>query len=250
MKGKMKTLHGLYKVLGRDAFLAAAKMYSQHVQNTVEATLSVMESTWYDDAQTITEAEEMIADYNKGYLTQEVAEDILRHEKMSETFTNNINAVLQKVSFEQLDSSLQGTDKSYAGEVLREMHNAFLKTYGTDYPDEVDYEFVNVPAVIRSRKNGKLCLSIITVDVESPGERLEIDFLTPYGIVSHDDLNTDITLQEYIRDNFMQYDYWYTSVVDRDIHTDFDNAPEDVADLIAAANGEQETEEPECSMKM
>ncbi|MDD4493131.1 MAG: hypothetical protein PHV32_02070 [Eubacteriales bacterium] len=48
MKGKMKSLHGLYKTLGRDAFLAAAKVYSEQVQKTVEATLSVMESTWYD----------------------------------------------------------------------------------------------------------------------------------------------------------------------------------------------------------
>ncbi|MCM1489152.1 MAG: hypothetical protein NC203_12385 [Firmicutes bacterium] len=57
MKGKMKSLHGLYKALGRDAFLAAAKVYSNHVQKTVEATLSVMESTWYDTEKKMTEAE-------------------------------------------------------------------------------------------------------------------------------------------------------------------------------------------------
>ena len=28
--GKMKTLHGLYKKVGRDAFLEAAKSYSDH----------------------------------------------------------------------------------------------------------------------------------------------------------------------------------------------------------------------------
>ena len=63
--GKMKTLHGLYKRLGRDAFLEAAKHYSNHVHDTVEATLSEMESRWYDSAHTMTEAEKMIADYNK-----------------------------------------------------------------------------------------------------------------------------------------------------------------------------------------
>ena len=46
--GKMKTLHGLYKRLGRDAFLEAAKHYSNHVHDTVEATLSEMESRWYE----------------------------------------------------------------------------------------------------------------------------------------------------------------------------------------------------------
>lgn len=66
--GKMKTLHGLYKRLGRDAFLEAAKHYSNHVHDTVEATLSEMESRWYDSAHTMTEAEKMIADYNNGDL--------------------------------------------------------------------------------------------------------------------------------------------------------------------------------------
>ena len=64
--GKMKTLHGLYKKVGRDAFLEAAKFYSGHVKDSIDATLSEMESRWYDSAHTITEAEKMIEDYNNG----------------------------------------------------------------------------------------------------------------------------------------------------------------------------------------
>ena len=250
MKGKMKTLHGLYKALGRDAFLAAAKVYSNHVQNTVEATLSVMESTWYDNAQTITEAEKMIAAYNKGHLTRESAEDMLRQEKLAETFVNNTNSVLRKVSFEQLESSLQSADKSYAGEVLKEMHNAFVKTYGADYLDDSEYEFVSIPAVIRSRNTGKLCLGIVTLDLESSGEHWGTDFLTPYGVVTQGDPDADASLLEYIRDNFTPYDYWYTAYVEGDIHVNFDDIPEDVADLISAGNGEQQGEEPDYAMKM
>ena len=63
---KMKTLHGLYKKIGRDAFLEAARCYSSHVKDTVDATLSEMESRWYDSAHTMTEAEKMVADYNDG----------------------------------------------------------------------------------------------------------------------------------------------------------------------------------------
>ena len=69
-RGKMKTLFGLYKKLGAEAFLEAAKSYSDHVKPTVEATLSEMESRWYDRAHTITEAEKMIDDYNRGLLPE------------------------------------------------------------------------------------------------------------------------------------------------------------------------------------
>ena len=67
-RGKMKTLHGLYKRMGRDAFLESAKAYSNHVRSTVDETLMEMESRWYDSAHTMTEAEKMVADYNSGLI--------------------------------------------------------------------------------------------------------------------------------------------------------------------------------------
>ena len=69
-RGKMKTLYGLYKRLGHNDFLEAAKRYSNHVQDTVEGTLLEMESRWYDAEHTITEAEKMVEDYNNGVLVQ------------------------------------------------------------------------------------------------------------------------------------------------------------------------------------
>ena len=206
MSGKVKSLHGVYKALGRDAFLAAAKVYSNHVRKTVDATLSQMESHWYDTANTITEADKMVSDFQKGYLTRESAKELLAQEKLEETFANNINAVLRKVSFEHLESSLQSPDKSYAGDVLKKMHNAFVKTYGTDYLED-EYEFVNIPAAIRSCNTGKLCLGIVMLDLQSSGEHWGTDFLTPYGVVLLGDSDTGADLQKYIRDNFMPYDY-------------------------------------------
>ncbi|MBP5236389.1 MAG: hypothetical protein J6128_02515 [Clostridia bacterium] len=66
--GKMKTLHGLYKTLGRDLFLELAKNYSDHVHDTIDATLDEMECRWFDAAHTITEADKMVEDYNRGRL--------------------------------------------------------------------------------------------------------------------------------------------------------------------------------------
>lgn len=66
MRGKMKTLNGIYKKHGREKFLLAAQDYSEHVKPTIEDTLSEMESRWYDVSKKITEAEKMISDYNNG----------------------------------------------------------------------------------------------------------------------------------------------------------------------------------------
>lgn len=68
MSGKVKSLYGVYKAMGRDAFLEAAKSYSGYVKNTVEATLAEMESRWYDAEQTMTEADKMVDDFKKGLI--------------------------------------------------------------------------------------------------------------------------------------------------------------------------------------
>ena len=138
----------------------------------------------------------------------------------------------------------------YAGEILKEMHGAFVKTYGTDYLDNGSYEFVSIPAVIRSRCTGKLCLGIVTLDLSSSGEHWGTDFLTPYGVVSQGTPDMNADLQKYLRDNFIPYDYWYTADVERDIHISLDGMPEDVADLIAAARGGQQNQEFDYTMKL
>lgn len=66
MRGKMKTIYGIYKKHGREDFLVAAQHYFDYVKPTIEDTLSEMESRWYDSSQTVTEAEKMVDDYNNG----------------------------------------------------------------------------------------------------------------------------------------------------------------------------------------
>lgn len=67
MKGKMKSVHGIYKKHGREEFLEAAKFYSDAVNPfSIDKTIDAMESRWCDDRHTVTEAEKMVADYNNG----------------------------------------------------------------------------------------------------------------------------------------------------------------------------------------
>lgn len=69
MSGKMKSIYGIYKKIGREEFLSTASLYSSHVKETVEGTLSEMESRWYDSSHTLTEAEKMLEDYNSGIIS-------------------------------------------------------------------------------------------------------------------------------------------------------------------------------------
>ncbi len=67
MKGKMKSIHGIYKKHGRDEFLEAAKVYSDAVNPfSIDKTIDAMESRWYDATHRQTEAEKMVEDYNNG----------------------------------------------------------------------------------------------------------------------------------------------------------------------------------------
>lgn len=67
MRGKMKTVHGIYKKHGREEFLEAAGAYSSHVHpESIDKTIDEMESRWYDARHTMTEADKMVADYNRG----------------------------------------------------------------------------------------------------------------------------------------------------------------------------------------
>ena len=64
---KVQSVYGIYKKHGREAFLSAAEHYSDNVNwNSVEKTISNMESTWYSDKHNLTEAEKMVKDYING----------------------------------------------------------------------------------------------------------------------------------------------------------------------------------------
>lgn len=67
MSGKIKSIHGIYKKHGRDEFLEAAVSYSAHVNPiSIDKTIDEMESRWYDENHTMTEAKKMVEDYNNG----------------------------------------------------------------------------------------------------------------------------------------------------------------------------------------
>ena len=46
--------------------MAGRQAYSDPVADTIEDTISEMESRWYDEGHTMTEADKMVEDYNRG----------------------------------------------------------------------------------------------------------------------------------------------------------------------------------------
>lgn len=247
MSGKVKSLHGVYKALGRDAFLAAARMYSDHVQKTVEATLAEMESRWYDVGQTMTEAEKMVDDFRKGQIAWDregvsvLAQPELRmrgikmdNQNKQQKYVDKVNRILSSVDFNRLDCSCNSSYSGYARSILRALHKAFVSVYHTDYLDRGGYRFVELPAVIRGRNTGHISLGIVTLDMESSGKHFGTFFLTPHGVIDQGDENLTEKQKEYLRKTFIPYDYWYTPELEHDIHVDYESIPPEVAELLEA----------------
>ncbi|RKI21528.1 hypothetical protein D7V82_20420 [bacterium 1xD8-6] len=166
-----------------------------------------------------------------------------------EKFIENVNRILGNVDYEKLDHSCNGKERKYAKEVLSQMHEAFISAYGCNYLERGEYEFVELPAVICGRNSGHIALGIVTVDLQSSGEHWGTFFLTPQGVLDQGSESLTEADRNYLRENFARYDYWYTPVVEGDIHVDFEDIPEPVRNLLQVCVPQQK-EQPENGMGM
>ncbi len=94
------------------------------------------------------------------------------------------------------------------------MHEAFISAYGCNYLERDEYEFVELPAVIRGRNEGYVTLGIVTVDLHSSGEHWGTFFLTPEGDLDQGEKSLPESDRKYLRENFAPYDYWYTPIME------------------------------------
>ena len=153
-------------------------------------------------------------------------------------FIDKLNVRLPTVDFVKLDQSCNSEDTTYAGEVLKLLHDSLVETYGTDYLDD-SHEFVELPAVIRGRNTGHIGLGIVSLDLQSSGEHWGTFFLTPKGVIAHGSENVSKDRAQYLKDNYVPYEYWYTATLERDYHVNFENIPEKVSELLNACNPDQ-----------
>jgi hypothetical protein len=160
------------------------------------------------------------------------------YEKHLETFMSRLNQdVLKDINFAKLDESYKSEDKTYAKNILRQMHDTFTAVYGKESIG-YDVPWVYAPAVIVSEKQGTI-LGLVQLDPTSSGEHWGTTFITPLGIVSDNDEEMGLKQLEYCN-SIVPYDYYYTINMDCDHHVDWDNCPQEIKEMIKSINPDSE----------
>lgn len=157
-------------------------------------------------------------------------------------YTDKLNSdILPGIDFGKLDRSCNSQDAGYAAEILKRLHEAFVEVYGTNtLACDEGHEFVCVPAVVQARKTGRLTLALLDLDLESSGEHWETCFFSPMGLMEQGSKTASEKEMNYIRENYIPYDYWYTPKIYGDIHVNLRSTPEAVAYLLNEARDRQQ----------
>ena len=159
-----------------------------------------------------------------------------------EIFINNINLRLGEVDFKKVVESYKTPEFAEAKELLKMMHEEFCEAFGTNDVDELiegDDVFIHLPAVMRSRETGELCVGLVYVDTSSSGEHWGTAFAFSNGFIDQNEEDKNNPMVEE-RKAFGIYDYWYTPDYDGDIHTNRDYAPDEVKAILDYAIGSEE----------
>ena len=166
-------------------------------------------------------------------------DDITDEERRTHRFVDGINNYISNLDFQEICDSCNSDNPELAREALKQMHGIFVDVYGEEPLSRDDYNFVDMPAVIRGQ-NGKMCLGIVCLDLSSSGEHWGTTFFTPYGILEQGNQMSAVE-QKFIR-QFSPYSYWYSPEIEGDIHVDFDETPDDVAGILGSCRNLNDTE--------
>lgn len=167
--------------------------------------------------------------------------------ELQKAFIDKVNTILENVDFEKLLKSANGQDQGYAMDILKQLHQAFVDTYGTDCITDRELGFIDVPAVIRGRKAGEVFLGLVSIDLESSGEHWNSVFFMEDGVV--DQVAADKWDTGFFR-RVGVYDYWYTPEIPCDIHVNFEQIPNRVGSLLRSCSGITPTQEALVSQTM
>lgn len=157
--------------------------------------------------------------------------------ELQKAFIDKVNTILEDVDFAKLHESANGRDQSYAMDTLKQLHQAFVDTYGTDCATDRELGFIDVPAVIRGRRDGEVFLGLVTVDLESSGEHWNTQFIMEDGVVDQENCDKTARWNTEFFYRVGVYDYWYTPEIPGDIHVNFESIPHKVETLLRSCTG-------------
>ena len=163
--------------------------------------------------------------------------------ELQKEFIGKVNTILEEVDFEKLLESANGLDQSYAMDTLKQLHQAFVDTYGTDCITDRKLGFIDVPAVIRGKKAGEVFLGLVTIDLESSGEHWNTQFIMEDGVVDQENCDKTARWNTEFFYRVGGYDYWYTPEIPGDIHVNFESIPHKVETLLRSCSGITPTQE-------
>ena len=163
-------------------------------------------------------------------------------EKLMNDYLNMVNReVLPGFHWLGLKLAYQNHDYEPVKQLLKKLHDAFLKVHGTDCLDE-SYDFILAPAAIRIRGTGEIYAGLVELDLSSSGEHWDTSFITPCGVFSQSDETLNESQCEYVR-SMIPYDYYYTPDIPGDIHVDKQNIPDDIREMLTFCNSFYEAED-------
>ena len=170
--------------------------------------------------------------------------------ELQKAFIGKVNTILEEVDFEKLLESANGQDQSYAMDTLKQLHQAFVDTYGTDCITDRELGFIDVLAVIRGRKAGEVFLGLVTIDLESSGEHWNTQFIMEDGVVDQENCDKTARWNTEFFYRVGVYDYWYTPEIPGDIHVNFESIPHKVETLLRSCTGITPTQDAQVSQTM
>jgi len=180
---------------------------------------------------------------------QEIKEDLaLGFDAITKdtVFINNLNMRIteEKIDVTKAADSYKSEDKTEAKDLLKSMVEAFKDTYSVTDIDKIASDgegFIHLPAVIKGCKSGALCVGLVYVDLQSSGELHNVQFALPGGF--YEEYDKDMPKEaKNVRKEIGEYDYWYPFDYSGDIHTNFNNVPDDVQKMLDYARESEEQE--------
>lgn len=171
-------------------------------------------------------------------LTQEELLDE-RSEKLIREYLEKVNKdVVPRIEWIGLKNAYKYDDMSVPIDLLKMLHEKFIKVYGSDHI-ESSAGMVIMPGLVQAA-DGNIYPALLDIDASSSGEHWGTNFFTPKGILS--DQTDDKEIQHEIR-KFIPYKYWYTPELETDFHVDWKGCPEKVLNMLDAATETNQTNE-------